>query len=294
MSSLRSRRAGVEMRTTLSRKKRSSRKVPWATICSRLRLVAATSRTSSCTGFWLPMRSTARVSRKRSNFTWVDGLTSPISSRKIVPPSAASNRPIRRSVAPVNAPFSWPNSSLSRSVDGSAAQCTARNGARDRGLAWWIACATNSLPVPVSPSISTVARDCATSFTRSMTSLSLAECPTMPSKLNFLSSRSCSCLTSTSRVRDFSARCTMISSFSRLTGLVRKSKAPRFIASTAESMLPYAVIMITTGLFGSVSTLSMTLSPDFPGIRRSVITTSNSWVSSRLKASSALLATETS
>ena len=36
---------------------------------------------------------------------------SPISSRNSVPPSASSKRPLRCASAPVNAPFSWPNSS---------------------------------------------------------------------------------------------------------------------------------------------------------------------------------------
>ncbi len=36
---------------------------------------------------------------------------SPISSRNSVPPSACSNRPALRVLAPVKAPFSWPNSS---------------------------------------------------------------------------------------------------------------------------------------------------------------------------------------
>ncbi len=39
---------------------------------------------------------------------------SPTSSRKIVPPRASSNRPTRSRTAPVNAPFTWPKSSLSR------------------------------------------------------------------------------------------------------------------------------------------------------------------------------------
>ena len=47
-----------------------------------------------------------------------------------MPPSAASNSPARWSTAPVNAPFSWPNSSLSSSVSGSAPQLTDTNGAR--------------------------------------------------------------------------------------------------------------------------------------------------------------------
>ena len=43
---------------------------------------------------------------------------SPISSRKIVPLSASSNRPLRRASAEVNAPRSWPNSSLSSRFSG--------------------------------------------------------------------------------------------------------------------------------------------------------------------------------
>ena len=48
--------------------------------------------------------------------------------------SASSKRPSRRSAAPVNAPFSWPNSSLSSSVSGSAPTLTAMNGLSRRGL----------------------------------------------------------------------------------------------------------------------------------------------------------------
>ena len=46
---------------------------------------------------------------------------------KSVPPAACSKRPIRRSNAPVKAPFSWPNNSLSRSCGEKALQCTAMN-----------------------------------------------------------------------------------------------------------------------------------------------------------------------
>ena len=74
----------------------------------------------------------------------------------MVPPSASSNRPSRRSAAPVKAPFSWPNSSDSSSVSGSAAQLTATNGLPRRGERSWSALATSSLPVPLSPWISTV------------------------------------------------------------------------------------------------------------------------------------------
>ena len=45
-----------------------------------------------------------------------------------MPPSASSNLPRRAEVAPVKAPFSWPNSSLSISSVGIAAQLTFTNG----------------------------------------------------------------------------------------------------------------------------------------------------------------------
>ena len=45
-----------------------------------------------------------------------------------LPPLADSIRPLRWTCAPVNAPFSWPNNSLSRSCSGIAAQFTARKG----------------------------------------------------------------------------------------------------------------------------------------------------------------------
>ena len=56
------------------------------------------------------------------------GLSSPISSRKIVPPFASSKRPFFRLSAPVKAPRSCPKSSDSTSVSGSAAQLTLMNG----------------------------------------------------------------------------------------------------------------------------------------------------------------------
>ena len=77
--------------------------------------------------------------------------------------TACRRRPLeaavaRASTAPVNAPFSWPNSSLSSSVSGIAAQLTATNGPVARGeLRRGCARATSSLPVPLSPSSSTVA-----------------------------------------------------------------------------------------------------------------------------------------
>jgi len=73
-----------------------------------------------------------------------------------VPRCAASKAPRRESAAPVKAPRTWPKSSLSMSVTGMAPQSTTTNGPSARALASWMACARTSLPVPVSPSMSTV------------------------------------------------------------------------------------------------------------------------------------------
>ena len=56
-----------------------------------------------------------------------------------MPVSACSNLPIRVVAAPVNAPRSWPKSSLSSSSAGSAAQLTLTNGRLRRVERWWMA-----------------------------------------------------------------------------------------------------------------------------------------------------------
>ena len=90
--------------------------VPSSIIARRSRLVAAIQRTSTSSVRLPPTRSNRRSWSTRSSLAWSSGLSSPTSSRKNVPPSASSSRPRLRSVAPVNAPFSWPNSSLSSRV----------------------------------------------------------------------------------------------------------------------------------------------------------------------------------
>ena len=62
----------------------------------------------------------------------------------------------------MNAPRSWPNSSLSSRVSASAAQWSFTKGPLARGLRSWMAAAISSLPVPDSPVMSTLARDGAT------------------------------------------------------------------------------------------------------------------------------------
>jgi hypothetical protein len=69
------------------------------------------------------------------------------------------------------------------------------------------------------------------------------------------------------------------------TGLVRKSAAPAFIAPTASSIVPNAVITIT-GTSGSASRAAANTSRPLPaGSRRSVSTTSGGGPCSRRRAS---------
>ncbi len=114
-------------------------------------------RTSTVTGLLPPTRSKGWPSSTRRNLAWMPGLISPISSSMRVPLWAASNLPIFRSVAPVKAPRSWPNSSLASNSADSAAQFKQTKTWSRRGLESWTARATSSLPTPLSPRISTVA-----------------------------------------------------------------------------------------------------------------------------------------
>ena len=82
----------------------------------------------------LPTRVNSRSCSTRSSLGCNSSGRSPISSRNSVPAPAISNLPARRSAAPVNAPRSWPNSSLSSRPCGMAEQLTATNGARRRAL----------------------------------------------------------------------------------------------------------------------------------------------------------------
>ena len=104
------------------------------TAACRSRLVAAMIRTSTWIGACAadPLEL-ALLQHAQQLDLQLGPAASPISSRKSVPPWASSNWPSRRCSAPVNAPFSWPNSSLSSSVSGMAAQLTATNGWSRRG-----------------------------------------------------------------------------------------------------------------------------------------------------------------
>ena len=169
MSSVRSRSAGSATCTTARRKNRSARKRPALTSVRRLRLVAATTRTSTFSGFLPPMRRTSRLSSARKSLGWSSSDSSPTSSRNSVPPSASSKAPARAPLAPVNAPASWPNRWASMRPVGIELQSTTTNAPSLRALSRCTASAAPSLPVPVSPSSNTVAsltatwRSCANS-----------------------------------------------------------------------------------------------------------------------------------
>ena len=139
-----------------------------------------------------PTRSSSPSCSTRSSLTCRSSDRSPISSRKMVPPVASSNRPTLRLTAPVNAPFSWPKSSLSTRPAEIAPQLTVTIGRSLRALRLWIARAISSLPVPVSPVMSTVVSVGATCSTCRSTRCSTGLRPT-------ISSKPCCCLTSSSR-----------------------------------------------------------------------------------------------
>ena len=116
-----------------------------------------------------PSRSNSPAAITRSSFACCDGGTFAISSRNSVPPSASSNRPTRSARASVNAPRTWPNSSLSNTVSDTPPALTVTIGRAARGESAWIAWATSPLPVPFSPVISTLASEGAVRSMSSMT-----------------------------------------------------------------------------------------------------------------------------
>ena len=97
-----------------------------------------------------------------------------------MPPDASSSAPARARSAPVKAPFSCPNSSLSTSPGASAPQSTTTNGRSARGEARCSAAASTSLPVPLSPSISTVESDGAACSTSAKSARIAGASPTRP------------------------------------------------------------------------------------------------------------------
>ena len=122
------------------------------------------------------------LSSTRSRRAWVGMGSSPTSSRKMVPPSATSKYPLRSARAPVNDPFSCPNSSESIVPSGMAPQLTAMYVPCLRWLFWWMICGKFSLPTPLSPVISTERSVGATCMATSMARLSVASLPMIPKR----------------------------------------------------------------------------------------------------------------
>ena len=191
-------------------------------------------RISMSMGLLPPTRSICFCSTARSSLGWRKSGMSPISSSMMVPCWASSNLPFFWVTAPVNAPFSWPNSSDSRRFSGMAAQLTLMQGAPDRLLRAWRASVTTSLPAPDSPVISTVESSGATRRTMSTTARMTADWPTMTgpreSAKAVLSRHNSSVRARRSRTRRMT---TSISP--RENGLEKKSQAPRRTASRAFS-----------------------------------------------------------
>ena len=210
MSSTRSRSGGMRIGYTFRRYSRSRLKRPSATARSRSTLVAATTRTSTLRVCALPRRSTSPSCSTRSSLACADRGSSPSSSSSSVPPWARSKRPARAAVAPVKAPFSAPNSSLSISSPGSAAQLTATKGLPARGLRACRARAKRSLPTPVSPVSSTVTLVGAAFCSSPMVALKAGELPT---RLSWLCS-GCSWVRSACTCECSSSMCSSIDSAS--------------------------------------------------------------------------------
>ncbi len=94
ISSLRWRRGGIWIGNTCRRKQRSSRKVPFSISFSSWRLVAAIRRIFTLIVLLPPKRSNSPSWSTRRSLACSSRGSSPISSKKSVPPSASSKRPI--------------------------------------------------------------------------------------------------------------------------------------------------------------------------------------------------------
>ncbi len=132
--------------------------------------------------FWVstePTRMNSFSWMTRRSLAWVSMVTVPISSKKIEPPSAASKSPFLLAIAPVNAPLTCPKRLDSSSSAGIEPELTVMKGAPERGECVWMARATSSLPVPLSPSTRIVERDGPARRTSSNTLRIPADLPTI-------------------------------------------------------------------------------------------------------------------
>ena len=131
-----------------------------------------------------------------------------------------------------------------------AAALTGMSGPSFRRLSRWMARASTSLPVPLSPWIRIVRSVGAARWAMSSTRLSGSHCPMISSKPVACPARSA--LTCCWSRRRSSARATTTWNSAILSGLVKKSYAPRVIASIAICRVPWAVITMI-GVSGASS-----------------------------------------
>ena len=238
MSRGRSRSGGTRMTWMLMRWSRSSRKSPASAAASRSRWVAATIRAPTVIGSSAPRRMISPPSSTRSSLAWTPPGSSPISSRKSVPEVARSKAPRRAFRAPVNAPRSCPNRSLSTRPSAMPPQLTATKASPCRRLRRCSSLATSSLPVPLSPSTRTALGMSA--------SLSIAAPTSIIAALSPISGDDSAAPRSSSPSRwrrsvCRSARRTSCTTRSIGSALSMKLKAPRRTASTQRSKLPVPV-----------------------------------------------------
>ncbi len=199
-------------------------------------LVAQISLISTVLGSLVPNLITCLFWRTLSNFACCWSEMFPISSKKRVPPSAASNRPMRSSRASVNAPFLCPNNSLSKSVSVMAPRSTLTNGFDARLECWWMALATRSLPVPFSPSIRILASVGAIfSILKNTSSIDFDSPNSSDPIIELVLAMCCAELLLPFRL---SASLSVSISFSLCHGFTTKSAAPSFNERTARSMSP--------------------------------------------------------
>ena len=148
----------------------------------RSRLVAVTSRTSTRMVRCRPAARTRAPGGRAAAWVAAPGGYRRSRRGRGCPGRPASKRPSFCAMAPVKAPLSWPNSSLSSRPVGMAAQLTLTKVRSRRRLRLWMARAMSSLPVPLSPLMKTVESVGATVSTSRSTRLRAALSPTISSK----------------------------------------------------------------------------------------------------------------
>ena len=150
----------------------------------------------------------------------------------------------------------------------------AMNALSRLGESWWMARATISFPVPDWPPMTTLTLLGATFSTRSITRRIAGDCPMSPTPASTCPRRRRSTCISCSVSRFSSARCRITFSRAGSSGFSTKSKTPSRTASTAASIVPSPVMMITGVSGDSSRSARVSASPSSFGITRSLMITS--------------------